>query len=97
MGSSYEVYIDVRHHPRHNEDWERRESTAFKFGDVPDQDELVYVVNGLRAFADQLDPRFICSVCGKTRGEHHREGGMYRCFNRLGPYTMHKSWQAPND
>lgn len=53
---SYEVYVDVRHHPRHNEDWEKRESTAFRFVDTGDPHEMV--LNALRGFADELEERW---------------------------------------
>jgi hypothetical protein len=88
---SYEVYIDVRHHPKHNEDYEQRESTCFKFSDG--KEPLEHVVNGLREFADAIDPSFMCSHCGVTRGEHIREGNLYRCFNQYGPITQHAWWR----
>lgn len=91
---SYEVFIDVRHHPKHCDD-ERKESTCFKWADLPEgTDELVYVVNGLRSFAAEIDPRVECTNCGKVRGDHIREGGLYRCFNRLGPITQAKWWET---
>lgn len=53
MSRSYEVYVDVRHHPKHCDDWEERESTAFKFADTGDPREMV--LNALRGFADDLE------------------------------------------
>lgn len=53
---SYEVYVDVRHHPKHNDDFEQRESTAFKFVDTGNPREMV--LNALREFADDLEARW---------------------------------------
>ncbi len=90
---SYEVYIDVRHHPKHCDDYEERESTCFKFADQYEHDRLMYVVNGLREFADSIDPRFTCSECGKARRDHKRRNGLYYCS---GGVTEHSWWQAPS-
>lgn len=96
MGSSYEVYIDVRHHPRHLDEWEQRESTAFKL--VDNKEPLEHVADALRTFANQIDPRFVCLECGKTRGEHHHEAGLDRCFNKYGPiagwWERPRSWES---
>lgn len=91
---SYEVFIDVRHHPRHLDDAERKESTCFKFSDLPEgTNELIYVVNGLREFAARIDPRVRCTHCGEIRDKHFREGKhLYRCFNR-GPITQAAWWE----
>jgi hypothetical protein len=56
-GRRYEVYIDVRHHPKHGDDDEQRESTAFKLADVDYDYPLKAVANCLRDFADELDER----------------------------------------
>lgn len=58
---SYEVYIDVRHHPKHCDDWERKESYCYKLADVGDREgmfptEEAAVAYALREFADRLDP-----------------------------------------
>lgn len=93
---SYEVYIDVKHHAKHLDEWEQTEDTCFKYTDLPPGSfDLVYVVNGLRDFADAIDPRVKCEHCGELRGNHHREGGLYRCFNRMGPITQHDWWGSP--
>lgn len=55
MSGTYEVYVDVRHHPRHLDDWEKRESTAFKLVDTGDK--ISMVANALRAFADELEAK----------------------------------------
>ena len=90
---SYEVFIDVVHHPKHADDVERNESSCFKWADLPEgTDELVYVVNALRAMADDIDPRVICTHCGVTRGEHICIGGLHHCFNRFGPVTQNAWW-----
>lgn len=52
---TYEVYIDVRHHPRHADEWEETERTAFKLLDTGAPLEMV--ADCLRGFADELDPR----------------------------------------
>ena len=83
---SYEVYIDVRHHPRHNEDDERRESTCFKFTDG--KEPIEYVIAGLLDFAHKLDPTMECMRCGESRGDHHRDGSVLRCWNRYGPLLL---------
>jgi hypothetical protein len=93
MSSSYEVYLDVRHHPRYNEDWEKKESTAFKLVDTGDP--LAMVADALRSFADDIDPRFICSHCGKERREHFSAGRLFYCFNKYGPITQHAWWSPP--
>lgn len=92
---SYEVYIDVRHHPKHYDDGEQKESTCFKFVDIGDP--ILMVTNGLREFADQIDPRFVCSHCNKTRGDHRREHGLYRCFGQYGPITQARWWRVPDE
>lgn len=51
--STYEVYIEVRHHPRHLDDWEQRQSTAFKLVDTGRPADMV--ASSLRAFADELE------------------------------------------
>lgn len=53
---SYEVYVDVRHHPRHLEDWERRESSADRFVWEDGQDHMPLVASSLRGLADRLSP-----------------------------------------
>lgn len=52
---TYEVYIDVRHHRRHNDEHEKVESTAFKLNDygMP----LLMVADCLREFADELEAK----------------------------------------
>lgn len=96
---SYEVFVNVRHHPKHGDEAERQESTAFKFSDPqPGEEEtaaLVHVVNALRAFASEIDPRTICTNCRASRGDHFREGKhLYRCFNRMGPITQSAWWET---
>ena len=96
---SYEVYIDVEHHDKHFQgDEGKKESWCVRWADDPQDraDELVAVCNALRDMADEIDPRYVCENCGKTRGEHDRDGGLYRCFNRLGPITQSRWWRSPN-
>jgi hypothetical protein len=52
---TYEVYIDVRHHPRHLDHDEQVERTAFKLGDY--DKPLKMVADCLREFADELEKR----------------------------------------
>jgi len=53
---TYEVFIDVRHHDRHCEDWEKTLSRAFKLGgDEGDDEGRHHVTYALRDFADSLD------------------------------------------
>lgn len=95
---SYEVFIDVEHHPKHVDDGQKI-GWCVKWADLPEgTDELVYVVNALRAMGDELDPRVRCTHCGEIRGDHWQEpgsGGMglHHCFNRLGPVTQAKWWE----
>jgi hypothetical protein len=56
----YEVYIDVRHHPRPLGEWEEQLSTAFKLayptGATPnEEDKRRAVVYALRTWANELD------------------------------------------
>jgi len=53
---TYEVYIDVRHHKRHLDDWEERESTALKLVDTGDPHQMV--LDALRGFADELEAKW---------------------------------------
>jgi hypothetical protein len=53
-GPSYEVFIDVRSHKRHNEDNERVDSTCFKWGETGDPDQLI--ADSLRDFAARIAP-----------------------------------------
>lgn len=53
---SYEVYVDVRHHPRHLEDWEKREQSANRFVWEDGQDPMPLVAGSLRGLADRLSP-----------------------------------------
>lgn len=50
---SYDVHIEVRHHPKHDVD-ETIERTGFKMAD-PDGDPLIVVAGCLRQFADELE------------------------------------------
>ena len=52
---TYEVYINVRHHPRHCDEWEEKESTAFKLADY--DHPLRMVANCLRDFADEIEAK----------------------------------------
>lgn len=52
---SYVVYIDIRHHPKHADDYEQVEQTAFKMADTTNP--LATVADCLRMFADELDAR----------------------------------------
>lgn len=56
---TYEVYIDVRHHPRHNDEDESVESTAFKLADY--DAPLKMVADCLRDFADELEAKATAS------------------------------------
>lgn len=52
---TYEIYITVRHHKRHLDDWEERESTAFKLMDTGDPQQMV--IDALHSFAEDLAAR----------------------------------------
>jgi hypothetical protein len=100
---SYEVYIDVRHHPRHLEDWEQRLSTADRWTKPEDTEpssaeRMRAVCNSLRAMADDRDPDFVCSNCGKARHEHHGyPDRLVKCFNRYGPVAQHDWWPTGSE
>lgn len=96
---SYEVYIDVRHHPRHLEDFERHLSTCAKLseprGSDPSEYERVRAVVGmLRAWADQLDPDVMCGHCREPRHRHLNWTSLPRCFGRYGPVTQYDWWET---
>ncbi len=84
---SYEVYIDVRHHPRHLDDWAQRLTTGDKLAepqgtDPSEEDRMRAVAGSLRDFADRIDPDLICGDCGRKRHEHI--DGQW-CTHRYGP------------
>lgn len=94
---SYEVYIDVRHHPRHLEDFEERLSycdrlTEPQDADPPLEDRVRAVVSVLRRFADELDPDVMCGHCSEPRHRHHSWTKLPQCFGRYGPVTQHDWW-----
>jgi hypothetical protein len=99
---SYEVYIDVRHHPRHLEDYERRLSDAGKYtepdgADPTDAERMRTVVGALRGMAAQYDPDVRCTHCGALRHEHHGyPARLVNCFNRYGPTTQYSWWADSN-
>lgn len=100
---SYEVYVDVRHHPRHLDDFERKLVFAAKMAepdgsDPTDVERLRAVAAVLRGSADKLDPDWHCTHCGQTRGEHFHlhSGGLSQCFGRYGPVTQWAWWQEAN-
>jgi hypothetical protein len=53
---SYEVYVDVRHHPRHLDEWEKRESNAGRYPWTEGEDPMPLVAACLRELADRLSP-----------------------------------------
>lgn len=64
---SYEIYIDIRHHPRHNDEDERKLSTALRladeggsltraFGSDDDGPIRFAIADALRGYADELAP-----------------------------------------
>lgn len=96
---SYEVYVDVRHHPRHLEDWERKLSTADRWtepkdAEPSDAERMRAVCNSLREMADAYDPDVRCDNCGHLRHEHFDyPQRLVRCFNRYGPVAQHAWWE----
>jgi hypothetical protein len=53
---SYEVYVDVRHHPRHLDDWEQRESNCGKYVWEEGQPHEPLIAACLRELADRISP-----------------------------------------
>lgn len=56
---SYEVYIDITHHPKHCDDFEKKISRCWKLGDRPelgDDEGKALVAYALRDLADELWP-----------------------------------------
>lgn len=100
---SYEVYIDVRHHPRHLDDDEHTLSDCGRFTNPidacpTDAERLRTVVAALRDMADMYDPDMRCSKCGALRHEHHGyPGRLVRCYGRYGPITQHAWWVGVGD
>jgi hypothetical protein len=94
---SYEVFIDVEHHPKHADDAAQKLGWCVKWADLPEgTDPLVYVVNALRDMADEIDPRVRCKNCGEIRGDHFSEGdaaGLHHCHGRHGPVTQSSWWE----
>jgi hypothetical protein len=96
---SYEVYIDVRHHPRHLEDWEQRVTDCGKFSqpegaDPSDAERMRSVVGALREMADTYDPDAFCTHCNNPRHEHFGyPARLVRCLNRYGPTTQDAWWR----
>lgn len=54
---SYEVYVDVRHHPRHLDEWEQRITDCTRVGWEEGQPWEPIVAGLLRSMADKLDPK----------------------------------------
>ena len=97
---SYEVYIDVRHHPRHLDEWEQKLTDAGKFvepegTDPSDADRMRTVVAALRDMADKYDPDLRCTHCGQLRHEHHGyPDRLVQCFGRYGPIAQWDWWES---
>lgn len=49
---TYEVFVDVSSHKRHNEDNERKDSTCYKLVDTGNPDQMI--ADGLREFASKI-------------------------------------------
>jgi hypothetical protein len=98
---SYEVYIDVRHHPRHLEDWEQTISDCGKFSkpdtaDPTPAERMRTVCAALESMADHLDPDRICSHCGKARHEHHcYPSRLVYCDEQRKTTTQWSWWETP--
>lgn len=97
---SYEVYIDVTHHPRHLDGDKHKLSYAGRWADPDgtdpiDHERLRTVAAALRSMADRCDPDQVCSNCGEPR---HRHAGypdeLPRCFNKYGPIAQAAWWSA---
>lgn len=99
---SYEVYIDVRHHPRHLEDSERHLSSAGRWAeprsaDPCDADRMRTVCSALRSMANDYDPDATCSNCGESRHAHHGyPDSPVRCFGQYGPIAQYAWWNEPS-
>lgn len=97
---SYEVYIDVRHHPRHLDDNEEHLSDCGRFvepssANPTEPEKMRTVVAALRDMADHLDPDWHCTNCGRTRGLHDDPTELPRCPmpGREGPITQWAWWR----
>lgn len=96
---SYEVYIDVRHHPRHLEDWEQKLTSADRWvepetTDPTDAERMRAVVASLRSMADNFDPDMRCADCGALRHEHYGyPDRLVHCSNPYGPIPRFDAWQ----
>lgn len=98
---SYEVYIDVRHHPRHLDDFERKLTTADRWvepegADPSDAERMRAVCRSLRGLADLHDPDARCSNCSALRHEHYGfPAALVRCHNQYGPIAQSRWWSLP--
>jgi hypothetical protein len=54
MGDSYEVYIDVVHHHKHDDGEGRKLSRCWRYANTGDPEQMV--ANALREFAAELRP-----------------------------------------
>ena len=97
---SYEVYIDVEHHPKHWDGDGRKVTSADRWVepegyDPSDAERMRAVVRSLRSMADEYDPDVRCGHCGKLRHEHFGyPDELPKCFNRYGPITQHDWWEG---
>jgi len=97
---SYEIYLDVRHHPRHLEYDERKNTSCTRYvepdkSDPTDAERMRAVVNFLRETADDWDPDVCCTHCWDLRHQHYDyPSAIVRCFNRYGPITQYAWWEA---
>lgn len=100
---SYEVYIDVRHYPRHADHLEKRLSSGGKFaypegGNPTNVERMRTVVAALRDAADTYDPDTICTHCDEARGNHYGyPDPLVRCFGQYGPITEWDWWDEVKD
>lgn len=53
---SYEVYVDVRHHPRHLDDWEQHTGRADRYEWQDGEPTAPLIAASLRRLADDLSP-----------------------------------------
>lgn len=79
---TYEVFIEARHHLRHNDEDEKRESTGFKL--IYTGQPLAMVADCLRAFAGELDPRGEESVVEAALWEQGRAMSGWRYWQTRG-------------
>lgn len=82
MGPTYEIFVDVRHHPRYLEDNEKKLNECWKLVDTGDSDQMV--ADSLREFAAKIK----CET-----GEKRSEDDIVAALNHCRAATMNLDFE----